>query len=241
MPSNLHIKHINQDAVKDLTIIFLHEGLGCTEMWGDFPSILCTELGVKGLSYDRYGYGKSKGKLLNRKSDYLHLATKDLHKIIKSLNGDIILYGHSDGGSIALLYASIYPNKIKKIITEAAHVFVEEITIKGIKKAELAFKENKLLKLEKYHGEKFQNIFNSWANTWLSSEFKGWDISTNIRQIECPQLIIQGILDQYGSLKQVETIKNLTKGMSFVFTPICGHAPFKEVPKDVISSIKSFL
>ncbi len=233
------VGHLKSDTL----IVFLHEGLGCIEMWKDYPHKLCQQLNVKGLVYDRAGYGKSKGDLSNRKANYLHLAAEELHQLLSELhllNHQIILYGHSDGGSIALIYTSLYPQNIKAIITEAAHVFVEEETIEGIKPAIKAFEQGKLNGLKKYHIN-YKDVFNAWVNIWLHPSFKNWNIEEEIKSIISPQLIIQGEDDQYGTIKQMESIAKHTKGKTIIFTPNnCGHAPYKEKQKDVIQEVERF-
>ena len=227
------------------TIIFLHEGLGCVEMWKNYPDLVCEKLNCNGVVYDRAGYGKSDGSLKNRQVDYLHLASKELHDFILKLNlqsQNIILYGHSDGGSIALIYAGLYPNSCLAVVTEAAHVFVEEVTLNGIKPAVNAFENGKLNGLKKYHGNKFEEVFYAWVNIWNHPTFLDWNIEQEIRSIQCPQLIIQGKDDQYGTLKQVESITQNTTGKTTIFTPEnCGHAPFKEKQDEVLNQVELFI
>jgi pimeloyl-ACP methyl ester carboxylesterase len=229
----------------DYCIIFLHEGLGCIDMWKDYPETVCNRLEMQGLIYDRAGYGKSKGDLTTRTSNYLNEGADELFKLIYNLKIEtkkIILYGHSDGGSIALIFGAKYPNLIHSIITEAAHVFVEQITLNGIKPAEKAFKEGKLNGLKKYHGDKFKDVFYAWVNIWNHPSFLNWNIESELQNIICPQLIIQGVNDQYGTFKQIESIKHHTKGNTTIFTPEeCGHAPFKERRKEVMAKIVSFI
>ncbi len=225
-------------------IVFLHEGLGCIEMWKNYPQKLCQQLNVKGLVYDRAGYGQSKGDLSNRQANYLHLAAKELHQLLKKLdlfNHQIILYGHSDGGSIALIYGAQYPQIVKAIITEAAHVFVENETLKGIKPAIKAFEQGKLNGLKKYHGENYKSVFYAWVNIWHHPSFKNWNIEQELKNIICPQLIIQGENDQYGTLKQVKSIAQHTKGETTVYIPKkCGHSPFKEKEDNLITIVITF-
>jgi len=226
-------------------IIFLHEGLGCIDMWKSYPNELCLHLNMQGLIYDRAGYGKSKGDLRHRTPNYLHAAADELYELIHTLkiqNKDLILYGHSDGGSIALIFAAKHPHLTHSVITEAAHVFVEEITLDGIKPAKKAFKEGKLDGLRKYHGENYKMVFNAWVDIWNHPSFLNWNIETELTNILCPQLIIQGLNDQYGTLKQVESINKNTTGKTTILTPDnCGHAPFKEKTKEVMNEVITFI
>jgi len=208
----LHHKFIG-NSESNQVIIFLHEGLGCIEMWRDYPEQLCNKLNCRGLIYD-----------------------------LKLENKEIILYGHSDGGSIALIYASKYPNQVKSVITEAAHVFVEDVTLAGIAPAKEAFLQGKLDGLKKYHGNHYVEVFNAWVDIWNDPDFRDWNIEAELKQITCLQLVIQGVNDEYGTLKQVESIANHTKGQSTRFTPDnCGHAPFKELTTEVLKEVEAFV
>ena len=240
--STLFYKHIKPEATTDYTMVFLHEGLGCTEMFKDFPKQLCNELNCKGFIYDRAGYGQSTGSLENRPINYLEKAADELHKVIKThITGKIILFGHSDGGSIALVYAAKHPKLVKAIITEAAHVFVEDVTISGIKEAVIAFKQQKLAGLQRFHGKRYAQVFWAWADTWLHPDFKQWQITHLLNLVTCPQLIIQGVNDQYGTMQQVNYIEKLTQGNSFLFKPECGHSPHYEVPTLVLKECRIFV
>jgi pimeloyl-ACP methyl ester carboxylesterase len=239
---NIHYKHIGQQK-EGTTIIFLHEGLGCGQMWRDYPQALCESVHLNGIIYDRAGYGKSPGSLVDRKADYLHLAADELRNLILDQKIEQpILYGHSDGGSIALIYASMYPDQIKAVITEAAHVFNEEETIKGVMDARPLMDAGKMEGLRKYHGDRYQEVFYAWNDIWLDESFLKWNITDSLPEITCPQLIIQGVNDQYGTLKQVESIKKLTTGYTQLLTPSnCGHAPFKEQKELVLASATKFI
>lgn len=241
----LNYKFIGNPASSNL-IVFLHEGLGSIAQWKEYPELLCEATNSYGLVYDRAGYGKSKGSLVNRTATYLHEAAHELSLLLEHIQPNvenIYLYGHSDGGSIALIYAADFENKkLKGIITEAAHVFVEQETIDGVRKAIQPFKEGKLKGLEKYHGDRYKEVFLAWNNIWLTPLFAHWNIESKLERITCPQLIIQGINDQYGTLKQVESIANNTKGRSEKYTPEnCGHAPHKEKQKDTLLKASKFI
>jgi len=232
------------DSSAERLIIFLHEGLGSVEQWKNFPEHVCRETHSYGLIYDRSGYGKSPGSLANRKPTYLHESAIELDALIEDLPNhyERILYGHSDGGSIALIYAANYPTKIKAIITEAAHVFVEPETLIGVQAALPLFKKGKFDGLKKYHGERFEEVFLAWNTAWLSPAFASWNIVDLLPKITCPQLVMQGIDDQYGTAKQVETISKLTKGVTkTVLIENCGHAPHKENENETLIVIEDFL
>lgn len=241
---DIHHVFIGDPNSKNL-IIFLHEGLGSVAQWKDFPEKVCAKTNAYGMVYDRAGYGKSPGNLTNRQADYLHLAADELDQIITHIapkGYDIFLYGHSDGGSIALIYVANHPSKIKAVITEAAHVFVEKITTKGVKEARTHFKVGKFERLKKYHAERYEEVFFAWNDIWLNSEFRDWNITELLPNIKVPQLIIQGIDDEYGTLEQVVSIEKQTSGTSTIFTPKnCGHAPHKEKQNETLIRVGEFI
>jgi pimeloyl-ACP methyl ester carboxylesterase len=161
----------------------------------------------------------------------------DYWKIDKAM-----LFGHSDGGSIALIAAAKYPQKTLGIITEDAHIFVEDITIMGIKEGLNAYQTTNLkTKLEKYHGIKTDDMFWAWASTWTTTEFRSWNIESFMPSIQCPALIIQGEADEYGTLIQVEnTISIVIKVVKYCI-PNIGHTPHKERPEIVFEKASGFI
>ena len=149
-----------------------------------------------------------------------------------------ILIGHSDGGTIALLFATRFPTQA--LVTEAAHVFVEPVTIKGIKKA-LIYKDILIEKLTRYHGEKTETLFFAWSDTWLEPAFQQWNIESFLSKIKCPALIIQGKNDEYATEKQVEHIvHSIGDNAKAVLIENCGHTPHKEAENIVLNKIQEF-
>ena len=236
----LHHRFIGDSNAKNL-IIFLHEGLGCIEMWKDFPQKVVSALNCYGLVYDRAGYGKSQGSLLDRDIDYLHKAAEELEEFINELNLEdynISLYGHSDGGSIALIYAGRNSNTIKYLITEAAHGFVEQVTIDGVRAAIEPFNEGKLNGLSKFHGDRFEEVFWAWNNIWLDPRFESWNILKELIVVENQSLIIQGLDDQYGTPKQVEDIvTSIGESASPLLIAGTGHSPHKTHAEEIIAAL----
>lgn len=227
------------------TIIFLHDSLGCIELWRDFPQKLSDTSQCNVLIYDRQGYGNSCNfSYSKRENNYLELEADILNELLNFWNIEkAILFGHSDGGSIALLTAAKYPPKILGVITEGAHVFVEDVTLKGINEAKKLYETTDLKsKLEKYHGDKTEEMFWAWAGTWTTDEFKSWNIENFLPMIQCNSLIIQGEDDEYGSLKQVESITNKTSGKATKFViPNIKHTPHKETPELVLEKSTEFI
>lgn len=224
-------------------LVFLHEALGSIGQWKAFPQQLCNSLQINGIVYEREGYGNSSELQETRGIDYLHkYAWEELPELIDVLfppEKKIILVGHSDGGTIALLYAARYPNKVKAVISMAAHVIVEDVTLRGIAPAVQAYNEGKLKGLEKYHGDKTEKLFFAWANTWNLPEFFDWNICSDIEVVACPVLAIQGVNDQYGTEQQVDLIVS-SIGKDKVQKAMlhkCGHHPHLEVSDEVIQLV----
>jgi pimeloyl-ACP methyl ester carboxylesterase len=227
------------------TIVFLHDSLGCIELWRDFPQKLAELTACNVLIYDRQGYGKSCSlSYTKRDNSYLEHEADILNELLAYWKIDkAILFGHSDGGSIALISAAKYPAKIVGIITEGAHIFVEEVTLDGIKESIHLYQTTNLkTKLEKYHGNKTEQIFWAWAGTWTTNEFANWNIEKFLPAIKCPSLIIQGEADEYGTLKQVENTINRVSGKTEKYIiPNVGHTPHKENQDTVLKKVTEFV
>ncbi|MFH2141289.1 MAG: alpha/beta hydrolase [Bacteroidota bacterium] len=228
-------------------IIFLHQGLGCIGQWNDFPIKLSGMLQIPALIYDRYGHGKSSGIIEDKYSlDYLNKeAFFYLPKIIETLKitNSLILYGHSDGGTIAMLYAANYFQKVKVVVTESAHVFNEPIVIKGIQNNILNFEHGNLKnQLEKYHGQNTDKLFYRWAKSWTDTNASKWNITDQIEKIETPVLAIQGDMDEYASTDQIKMISNSVSGFCKTYViPDCGHFPHINFKDKVLELSTTFI
>jgi pimeloyl-ACP methyl ester carboxylesterase len=244
---NLAIESIRvTNPVSDTVLIFLHEALGSIPQWRSFPKELCEHVNLNGLIYERQGHGKSDPLTEERNERYLHdYAWKELPELLDTLfasDQKIILIGHSDGGTIALLFAAAFPKRIAAVVTMAAHVINEPETIAGIQPAVEAFKAGKLKKLNEFHGAKTDTLFFAWANTWESEVFRNWNICKEIRSVKSPLLAIQGAQDQYGTAKQLELIKEAVQGSCETeWIQGCGHHPHLEKPSQLIEMITRFL
>jgi len=238
--------NLSDTAKDEPTLVFLHEGLGCLEMWKDVPEAICQETGLNGFIYERIGFGKSSPLgITPRPIDYLEREARDVlpHVLDQAGITNPILIGHSDGASIALTFAAHYPDAPKAVISEAAHVFVEDVTIDGIKEAgELYFKGNLKSKLERYHGTNTENAFRGWHDTWLTPEFLHWNMESMLPKITTPLLVIQGVDDEYGTQKQVQSIVENSSGPATPFmVPNCGHVPHLQAKDVVIKAIVDFI
>lgn len=226
-------------------MVFLHDSLGCTALWRDFPQQLADAARCNALLYDRLGYGLSAPMPAGeRPVSYMETEADTLNALLAHLEMDkVILFGHSDGGSIALITAGKYPRRIKAVICEAAHIFVEEITLQGIRDAMHAYQTTTLpQRLQKYHGDKTDALFRAWAETWTRNDFRDWNIEHFLPAITCPLLFIQGEADEFGTRAQVErTISQVSGQASQYIIPNIGHTPHKEAPALTLRAAKGFI
>ena len=226
-------------------LVFLHEGLGSIDQWRDFPEKICIATGCPVLVYDRWGYGGSDPLTEPRRPDYLHdEALVSLPEVLNQCAIDKpILIGHSDGGSIAIIYAGTYPQKVAGIITEAAHVFVENVTVKGIKRAVEVYESTDLKeRLANFHDNNTELMFRGWAEIWLSPDFRNWNIEEYLPHITCPLLAIQGKDDEYGTPAQVEAIVGKVTGPARAsMIDNCGHIPHIQAMDKVFTEMVSFI
>ena len=241
--NRLHYIHSHKYPERP-TIVFLHDSLGCAALWRDFPNKLGMMVNCNVLVYDRLGYGISDPMPdIPRPVTYMEPEVDTLIELLEKLEiKNPILFGHSDGASIALLATAKYPDRIRAVISEAAHVFVEEITLKGIKDAANAYKTTDLrARLEKYHGSNTDVLFRAWADTWTRSDFRQWNIEHFLPHITCPVLVIQGTKDEFGSMAQVNSIINKVSGtVQKVLIPAAGHTPHKE-PQQTLDTASDFI
>jgi len=224
-------------------LVFLHEALGCNDMWKAWPERLAGGCDLPFLSYDRLGHGRSGPLPGPRAPGYLEFeAWEVLPRVLEACGvADPILVGHSDGGSIALMYASRF--SARAVITEAAHVFVEDVTRVGIREAVAAWRDTDLpARLARYHGDKTEALFLAWADTWLSEPFAAWNIEGCLPPITCPVLAVQGEGDEYGTARQVEAIVAGVSGPArALMLPDCGHAPHLQAEDQLTPALAEFI
>ncbi len=228
------------------TLIFLHEGLGCAGMWKDFPLWVAERTGCGALIYSRSGYGDSAPLDRPRTARYLHdEALTVLPQVLEAMNiRHAIFIGHSDGASIALIYAAAGGAQATLgLVLEAPHVFVEDITLAGIERTGELYRTTDLAqKLSRYHGDQTNAVFWSWYDTWLSPEFRHWNIEEYCPRIACPLLLIQGEDDEYGTKRQVDAIlSRVVTPAQAVMLPECGHVPHREQPQATLEAITRFV
>jgi len=228
------------------TLVFLHEGLGSIAQWKHFPDTLARAVGCNALVYERWGHGGSDRLIGPRKADFMEREAEIvLPQLLDAFGvGQVILFGHSDGGSIALLFAARYPDRTLGVITEAAHVFVEEESLAGVRAAREGFAASDMEKrLRLYHGDNTQSMFHGWANIWLSPEFRDWRIPPEtLGAIRAPVLALQGANDEYGTPAQLEKIKaGIGDAAKTVVLPDCAHEPHAQAREAVMEEAIGFI
>jgi len=245
----LEYQWLGADHTAQPLLVFLHEGLGSLAMWKDFPRRLCEALGCRGLVYSRPGYGRSSLRPADEswQADFMHRQAHELlPALLQALDIDTQsfppwLFGHSDGASIALLYAARYPQQVAGAIVLAPHILVEDISILSIEQARNTYLETDLRqKLARYHDDP-DSAFWGWNDIWLHASFRDWSIEEDIETICCPLLAIQGVDDEYGTLQQVRGIAARVPQTEVVELADCGHSPHRDRPQQVMAAVSRFV
>jgi len=241
---HLHTRWIEPRDGSGPTLVFLHEGLGSIELWRDFPDRIAQMTGCAALVYSRYGYGRSDPLRESRSLDYLHREALDVLPTVldECCITEPVLIGHSDGASIALLLAGAGLIPVRGAVVMAPHVFVEDITIAGIEKAKAAWAKGGLARsLARYHDDA-EGAFRGWNETWLSPEFRAWNIEEYLPGIRCPLLAIQGVDDQYATFAQIDAIERQVSGpFERLDLAECRHTPWRDQPALVANAITRFV
>jgi pimeloyl-ACP methyl ester carboxylesterase len=227
-------------------LVFLHEGLGCVDMWRDFPSLVARETGCRTVVYSRWGYGRSEPLDRPRSPRYMHdEALHTLPDLREALGLErVALIGHSDGASIALIHAGASRWPVDGLAVMAPHEFVESVTLEGIRAAGKAWERTDLpRRLGRYHRDP-EGVFRAWHDTWLSPAFRDWSIEAYLAGIRCPILAIQGEDDEYATMAQLDAITAQAIASPHVEQlrlPRCGHSPHRDQPEAVLHAIGRFV
>lgn len=225
-------------------LLLLHEGLGCVAMWRDFPHKLATATGCRVVAWSRAGYGGSSPYPEPRTPRYMHReAEETLPALLAALDIEApVLVGHSDGGSIALIFAGAFPDVPLGITVMAPHEFVEEETLAGIRLARDAWQTTELpKKLARYHHAQTERVFADWNDTWLSPAFRDWNIEDYLPKIRCPVLAIQGEDDEYATMRQIDAIAERVPGTRLLKLADCGHSPQRDQEAAVLDALATFV
>ncbi len=254
-PVQVEYAYVGESTATPL-LVFLHEGLGSLAMWRDFPAQLCTAVGARGLVYSRPGYGRSSPRPAQEAwaPDFMHRQAHELlPALLDALGVDVgmgaqrtplWLIGHSDGGSIALLYAARFaqgPRRPAGLVVMAPHIVVEDISTTSITAARVAYETTDLrARLAKYHNDP-DSAFWGWNGIWLNPQFRDWSIQGEISAIRCPVLAVQGLEDEYGTLQQIRGIAQRVPTTELLELPSCGHSPHRDQSSAVIGAVQHFL
>jgi pimeloyl-ACP methyl ester carboxylesterase len=230
-------------------IVFLHEGLGSVSMWRDFPDEVCAATGCGGLVYSRPGYGSSSTRADERPwgRDFMHVeALVVLPALLRTLGlasreRPLVLFGHSDGASIALIHAAHHSGSIAALVAMAPHIMVEEVCLRAIREAVAAFQEGGLRSRLARHHHDVDATFSGWSGAWLDPAFSDWSIESELARIDCPVLAIQGLEDRYGTLEQIRGIARHAARVRLVEIAQCGHSPHRDQPQRVIDEVADFI
>jgi pimeloyl-ACP methyl ester carboxylesterase len=225
------------------TMVFLHEGLGSVSMWRDFPQRVSEATGCGALVYSRYGHGRSEVLEAARDVYYMH---HEAQRVLPELLAELgienpILFGHSDGASIAIIHAGArFP--VRALILEAPHVFVEEISVAGVRAAREAWQTTDLAqKLARHHADAEKTFF-GWADIWLDPAFRAWNIESFLTALHCPILAIQGTEDEYGTMAQLDAIAGATPApFELLRLSDCGHWPHRQCSETTLRAVTKFV
>jgi len=239
----LEVERIETAAPTRPTLVLLHEGLGSVAMWRDFPGRLAHAAGCNALVYSRYGYGKSDPLAAPRAVRYMHdEALCALPELLDRLGIERpILVGHSDGGSIALIHAGASKRAVAAVVTLAAHVLVEDVSVSSIAAAKSAYESTDLrARLARYHAD-VDSAFWGWNRIWLDPAFRAWNIEEYLPRIDCPVLAIQGEDDEYGTMEQMRRIGAQVKDVELLELEDCRHSPHRDQPDAVLDAVTRFV
>ncbi len=228
------------------TLVFLHEGLGCVSRWRDFPRAVAAATGRAALVYSRRGYGLSEPVPRPRPLTFMHDEARRVLPDLLATAGvdDAVLVGHSDGASIALIYAGENGRGVRGVVAMAPHVFVEEVCVRSIAaiRAEYAAEGSDVRgKLARHHAD-VDGAFYGWADAWLDPGFRGWDLTGFLPGVRAPVLVIQGADDEYGTVAQVDAVcRGVSGPAERRVLPGCGHVPQRDRPEETLAAVVGFV
>ena len=226
-------------------MVFLHEGLGSVSMWRDFPAQLCQSLGCRGLVYSRPGYGQSTPRQAQEAwtSDFMHRqALEVLPAFLKALevSEPVWLFGHSDGGSIALIAAAQRPQLVAAAVVMAPHIMVEDLSRRTITQVQESYLRSGLRdKLSRHHADP-DSAFWGWSRAWLDPAFENWSLEAELAHITCPVLAVQGLEDDYGTLAQIHGIAESAPHTELLELADCGHSPHRDQAAALTARVQAF-
>ena len=244
-PRRLEYRMIGPRPSEAPTIVMLHEGLGCVGLWGSFPEQLAAATGAGVFVYSRTNYGKSSPGKLPRAVGFMHEEAIDvLPQVLAAIGFERgILFGHSDGASMAAIYAgSVQDHRVRGLVLMAPHFFTEDMGLAQIQRTNEDYESGNLRdKLKRWHDD-VDSAFRSWSGPWLNPEFRAWDITEALGYIRVPILIVQGADDQYGTVKQVEAARQECYcPVETAILPGVRHSPHRDAPALTLQIVTAFI
>jgi len=238
----LEVVRCDGDAARP-AIVLLHEGLGSVSLWRDFPHRLRERTRCTVIAYSRYGYGSSDVLREKREPGYMHHEGEVvLPALLDALGVErAVLFGHSDGASIALIAAATQPSRVRALVLEAPHVFVEDLSVRSIAAAKRTFETTNLpARLARHHADPAATFY-GWNDIWLDARFRDWNIEASAERVRCPVLLIQGTRDEYGSAAQLQSIAARIAGTRTLLVQGAGHSPHRDDAKAVLDAVAAFV
>ena len=226
---------------REAALLFLHEGLGSTGLWQDFPARVAQATGRRALVYSRFGHGASDPPPARRTPAFMHEEARAVLPQLLEAWGveEPVLVGHSDGASIALIYASSH--RLHGVVAIAPHVFVEERCLQGIARTREAYLRTGLRERLAAHHRDPDAVFYGWCDVWLDPEFRSWDIREMIPRIECSMLLIQGERDQYATMAQLDAIEQAARAPVERVHLDADHSPHLERRRETVAAVAAFV
>jgi pimeloyl-ACP methyl ester carboxylesterase len=230
-------------ASSALPVVLLHEGLGSVSMWRSFPAALADATGRRVMAYSRFGHGKSDLPAQPHAVHFMHDEARLLSAVLDAAGIDRAhLLGHSDGGSIALIFAADHPARVDTLLLEAPHVFVEDISVASIEQRTEDYRRTNLRQRLARHHRHVDMAFQGWSDVWRHPAFRGWNLEALLPAISCPILLVQGEDDNYGTLRQLDAIAHHVRGpVERLVLADCGHSPHRDQRDLVLSAMTAFL
>lgn len=249
-PLRIEYRWVKEAAPHAPFAVFLHEGLGSLSMWRDWPQTLCERLGMRGLVYSRPGYGRSTPRPAQHKWP-VHFMTDQARDVLPALldalgidaaqRRRMWVIGHSDGGSITLLYAALHPAALAGAVAIAPHVFVEDVSVASIAQTKTLYESGDLRDRLARHHANVDSAFYGWNDIWLDPAFRQWSIVEQLSRIRCPLLALQGRDDHYGTMAQIDTIAAHVAHATLAKLDGCGHSPHRDAPDALNDAIAAFV